>query len=335
MIEIWLEVGFAQSIDAAAAAAASTCRFLRHAWFESGKEEEAFTLLGARSGGQIVAALPTSRIGPRWLGLRAVPGCYWPFRSFPVAEDLSDEELADFLCSPEARRSLGRVWRLGPVPADDPAAARLFRVASRCGYSVLTRSAGTAFVLNIGRDDWPRPSTLRNLHKHEKKLAKLGTLEWRFVGGSGWTAQAFEDLRRIERSSWAGRRADADTKFLDPALDWETIVKDPVLAGMLSVGILSIGGEPVAFSFGLDCGNTRYSIATSYDERFARHSAGYFTNYRTYIHAAERGIKRLNLGAGDGGEKTSMGAVPSAELMDYLFVGGGVSALLLRPFWRS
>ena len=103
---------------------------------------------------------------------------------------------------------------------------------------------------------------------------------------------------------------------------------------MLSVGILSIGGEPVAFSFGLDCGRTRYCIATSYDARFARHSPGYLTGYRTYMAAAERGVNRLSLGAGDGGEKSSMGAVPEAELMDYLFVRGSGSRPCCSPLWR-
>ena len=96
-----------------------------------------------------------------------------------------------------------------------------------------------------------------------------------------------------------------------------------------------VAGEPVAFSFGLDCGATRYCIATGYDERYARHSPGYFTNYRTYIHAAGQGIEVLNLGVGDGGDKSGMGAVPGPRLLDHLFVRGRVPAWLLRPLWRA
>ena len=335
MIHVRLEGGFVPAIDAAASAADPARRFLRQAWYDAGRRSESSTLLGARSGDRIVAALPTCAAGPKLLGFRAVPGSYWPFRSFPVADDVTDDELAGLLSSAEARRALGRAWRLGPVPQDDPAALRLLRVARRCGYSVLTRPAGATYVLDVAQEEWPRPSTLRNLHKHEKKLAKLGSLDWRFVSGGDWTAEAFEDLRRIERNSWAGRRAGADPKFVDPGLGWEDVVRDPILAGMLSVGILSIDGAPVAFSFGLDCGATRYCIATSYDEGFARHSPGYVANYRTYIHAAERGIRALNLGAGDGGEKTSMGAVPGPELRDHLLVRGRMAASLLRLFWRG
>ncbi len=104
---------------------------------------------------------------------------------------------------------------------------------------------------------------------------------------------------------------------------------------MLSVGLLKVGGAPAAFSFGLDCGRTRYCIATSYDARFARHSPGYLVGYRTYIEAAGRGVTRLSLGAGDTEEKRSIGAVPEADLVDCLFVRGAATAALLRPFWRS
>ena len=71
------------------------------------------------------------------------------------------------------------------------------------------------------------------------------------------------------------------------------------------------GRRTIAFSFGINCGPTRYCVATSSDQRFARNSPGYLTGYKTYIEAAARGVETLSLGAGDGGEKGSMGAEPA------------------------
>jgi len=339
---ISLEAGLADAIDAAAAAADPRHSFLRRAWFAAAAgEAPASTLVARRADGTVVAALPVVGAGPRLLALRAVPGCYWPYRSFPVARDASDEELAALLAAPAARAALGRAWRLGPVMDNDPTVARLLGIAGRCGFSVLARRTATSHAFDIAAaraaEPWPRPSTQRNMHKHEKKLARLGAVAFRFVSGPDWADGALDALTAIERESWAGNRAGADPKFVDPALrrGWDLIVRDPVLAAMLSAGILSIDGRPVAFSFGLDCGRTRYCIATSYDARFARHSPGYLTGYRTYMAAAERGVARLSLGAGDGGEKSGMGAAPEAELMDYLFVRGRALAALLRPLWRS
>ncbi|HYI49138.1 MAG TPA: GNAT family N-acetyltransferase [Allosphingosinicella sp.] len=338
---ISLEQGLPPAIDEAAAAADPRHAFLRRSWFAAAAgDSPAATLVARRAGGQVIAALPIVRAGPRLLGIRAVPGCYWPFRSFPLARDIDDGELAALLAAPAAREALGRAWRLGPVMDNDPTAARLLKLARRCGWSVLARRTATSWAFDIdaarAAEPWPKPSTARNMHKHEKKLARLGALDFRFVTGEGWDAGALDALAAIERNSWAGSRAGADPKFVDPALrrGWDEVIRDPALAAMLSAGILSIGGSPVAFSFGLDCGRTRYCIATSYDQDFARHSPGYLTGYWTYAAAMERGVALLSLGAGDGGEKSGMGALPEAELMDYLFVRGAARAALLRPLWR-
>ena len=206
---------------------------------------------------------------------------------------------------------------------------------------MLQRQIGTLYLLDIGEakeaGDWPRASSVRNNKKHEKRLAKLGPLQFRFITGNDWTSEVFEDLTKIERHSWVATRAGADAKFLDPLRRkaWERIAKDPVIGSMLSVGILYIGGEPVSFSFGINSGSIRYCVATSYDQRFAKHSPGTVTGYRTYIEAVERGVTVLDLGCGDGGEKSGMGAAAGPAVMDYLFVRNPLFAALLRPVWRS
>ena len=333
--EISLEPGISAALDEVAADERHL--FLRRAWFAGAGGSAAATLV-ARRHGRAVAALPTVAAGPQGLGLRAVPGCYWPFRSFPAGA--SDADLAALLTAPVARQALRRAWRLGPVPEHDPTLARLRRVSPVCGFTLLTRGAGTSWALDIaeaGRaGGWPKPSTLKNMFKHEKKLARLGEPGFHEVRGDGWTPAAFDALAAIERNAWHGSRAGADPKFADPAMrrGWEAAAADPAIAGMMTAGILSIAGEPVAFSFGIESGRTRYCIATSYDARFARHSLGYLACYKTYIAAADRALERLSLGVGDGGEKSSMGAAPEGDLVDCLFVRGRLLATALRLLWR-
>src|SRR4051812_35588481 len=80
--------GLAGGIDRAAEGAAPSHRFLRYAWYEAALKAyggAARTLTVARDG-ETMLALPMVGMGPPRLGLAQIPGCYWPFRAFPVRE---------------------------------------------------------------------------------------------------------------------------------------------------------------------------------------------------------------------------------------------------------
>ncbi len=339
-VEIVAEPGFPPDIDHAAQAADPRHAFLRAAWFAAAGGKRPKTLVARRPDGRVLAALPSVEASPRLLGLRAVPGSYWPLRSVPIAADVEDGEITALLQSRAARRALGRAWRMGPVNADDPAAARLVRAAPDAGWIVLSRRVATSFTLDIASaraaGPWPRGSTLKKNRFHEKHLAGHGALKWRFLSGEAWTTQLLDQLAVVEQASWVGENARADPKFLDQAQRtiWQRAASDPVLARMLHVGLLTVGGEPAAFSFGIEAGHTRYCIATSYDRRFAKHSPGKLVSYRTYLDAAARGITFLDDGAGDGGHKQVMGETPGPEIIDFLFVRSRALAAFLRPFWE-
>ena len=310
-----LEPGLPPEIDGIASDPSRA--FLRSAWFAAAGGAAGATLVATGLGGRPLAALPMVAAGPGGL-LRAVPGCYWPFRGIALDPDASDEALTALLAAVPAR-----VWRLGPAMDADPAAgtADPDRAALRlAGADSAGRRPRYALDIEAARADrsWPKPSTPRNLHKHEKKLARLGALDFRFLTGVDWDAAACST--RSPRSSGTpgrGARPAPTPSSSDPKMrrGWETALRDPALAGMLSVGILlkSAASRPRSAS-GWIAGRTRYCIATSYDARFARHSPGYLTGYRTYVEAAERGVTRLSLGAGDTEEKRSIGAVPEADL---------------------
>jgi CelD/BcsL family acetyltransferase involved in cellulose biosynthesis len=331
-----LEPGLSPALDEAADAADPRHAFLRRAWYQGAGGEGLTTLVARRGDGQVIAALPSAKAGR--LPIRTVPGSYWPFRTFPIAADATDPELLALLA--EARRALGPCWRLGPVNDDDPTAARLIALAPLAGWAVLSRRIATAFLLDIAaarqEGSWPRSSTLKKNRWHEKQLAEHGPLEWRMISGSDWSDAIWDDLATIERRAWVGQTSGTNSKFLDPRQRriWQEAAQDPALARMISAGLLYIGGEPAAFSFGIDAGPVRYCIATSYDERFAKHSPGKVLTYRTVLDAIGRGITILDDGAGDGGHKSVMGSAPGPEIVDLLFVRGKALGALIAPLWR-
>ncbi len=340
--------GLASALDVVAGNAAPTHRFLRYGWFAAAlaayggasSPNRARTLTVLREGAPVLA-LPFVPAGPAALGIAAVPGCYWPFRSFPVAQDAGTEAFE------VALDRLGRhanALRLGPVYDDDPALRGLRAAAAARGWVALDRFVAESFLLDMAalraEGTWPRNSTLRKNRFHEKHLGEHGALDWSFVSGADWTAQAFDDLAAIERNSWIADRTDgADAKFTDGGHGafWRAAAADPVVAEMMWAALLRIDGAPVAFSFDLNAGALKYAIANSYDPRVGKHSPGKLLYYRNLVRALDDGIVAVDWGAGDSGYKRVIGAANGPAIRDWLFVRPGLPGLaarLARPMWR-
>ncbi len=327
--------GLSGAIDTVAAGAAPTHRFLRYQWFAAAIAAyggAARTIVVEEDDAPVVA-LPLAGLGPAALRVASVPGCYWPFRSFPL-HARAGPRAVDVLLD-----TLGRTvnaLRLGPVCDGDPALAALLPRARAKGWAVLDRFVADGFVLDLTQDDWPRGSTLRKNRFHEKHLAGHGALDWRFPGAGDWDANGhgdFDAMAAVEEKSWIAARTDGrDAKFTRTGHGafWREAARDPVLAGMMSAAVLTVAGAPAAFSFDLDCGGTRYAIANSYDPAFARQSPGKLLCYRNLLRARERGIRTVDWGAGDSGYKQTIGAVQGPAIRDWLLVRPGLSALLAR-----
>jgi CelD/BcsL family acetyltransferase involved in cellulose biosynthesis len=326
--------GLPAAIDAAAARAPESHRFLRHGWFAAALAAyggQARTWLVEDDVGPAIA-LPLVTAGPRWAGLAQLPGCYWPFRSFP-AGDVAAAGWDVLLLA------LAREWRavrLGPVQDDDAAVGALIAAARARGWRVLSRDLGRTWRLDMAglraEGDWPRASTLKKNRFHEKHLAARGPLDWRFLGARDWPA-GFDALAGIEETSWIASRTDGrDAKFTrgGHGAFWRAAARDPVLAGMMSAALLTVDGRPAAFSFDLDTGATRYAIANSYDPVLGKHSPGKLLHYRNCTAAIECGVRTIDWGSGDSGYKQVLGATEGPTIRDWLLMAPGVWAWVAR-----
>ena len=334
--------GLPQQIDEVAAAAPATHRFLRRQWFAAAQSTyggEARTVV-VECDGRAEIALPLVASGPAALGLASVPGCYWPFRSFPAATDAP----AAWDAAVAAVGASARGLRVGPVYDGDPGVAALLDAARRAGWAVLDRFVADSYLLDIAarraEGPWPRNSTLRKNRFHEKHLSEHGTLAWEFIREDDWDVEAFDDLAAVERRSWIAARTDgSDAKFTDDGHGrfWREAARDPALAALMHAAVLRVEGTAAAFSFDLDLGATRYAIANSYDPRFARYSPGKLLYYRNLVDAADRGVRTVDWGAGDSGYKRVIGADAGPAIRDWLLLRPGWPARLggpLRSLWR-
>lgn len=327
-------------VDTAAEAANPAHAFLRGSWAEAVQPGAVSRWAALRGDGSPLAVLPIlrRRLGP--VAVREVAGCYWPFRSIAFAADAAVGEVAAMLREPMLRRALGPVWRLGPAFDSDPAAMLLSEAAPAAGWTMLTRRLGTCFEIDVcalqAAGAWPRGSTMKKNRWREKQLAKDGPLELHSFSGATWSASERDGIARIERNSWLAKLGDkAAFQFADPArrLYWENVAGDPAIARMVFGSILSVGGVPAAFTFGLQVGTTRYQIANNFDERFAAHSAGRTLLLKDFERAAAEGTRRISWGSGDAGYKTEIGARPGPGIVDLLFVRPRLLALPLGRWW--
>lgn len=335
--------GLSGAIDLVAQAAPETHRFLRYQWFAAALAAyggSARTILVERDGDAVIA-LPMVRFGPAAARLAAVPGCYWPFRSFPVSVDAGDgafEALLDRLGQEV------NALRIGPVCDGDPALQPLLATARGRGWVTLDRFVADSYLLDMvaaqADGGWPRASTLRKNRYHEKHLGEHGVLDWRFLRGAELAAGGFDSLATIEEKSWIAARTDGrDAKFTmsGHGAFWRAATGDPVLAEMLWAALLTVDGAPAAFSFDVNAGTLKYAIANSYDPAFAKQSPGKLLYYRNLVRAMADGIDTVDWGAGDSGYKRVMGAEQGPAIRDWMLVRPGLPALLgrgLRGMWE-
>jgi CelD/BcsL family acetyltransferase involved in cellulose biosynthesis len=279
----------------------------------------------------VAAAMPLVRFGPRLAGLAAVPGCYWPMRSAPIAVHADDGDL-DRLLIGMARAARG--VRIGPVLDDDPLVTRLIPRARAAGWAVISRTSGDSWRLPVpAHGAWPPASTAKKNRWFEKKLVEHGALDVGFTHAGGWRAGMFDRLAEIEAASWVGTDTDhADAKFVAPdhAAFWRATTADPVLATMIHAAILTLGERDAAFTFGIDCGGRRHIIANGFVPAFAAHSPGRVLAWRDLAQARERGIAEIDWGAGDSGYKRQFGAQRGPAYRDWLLIRPGVAAAAAR-----
>jgi CelD/BcsL family acetyltransferase involved in cellulose biosynthesis len=339
-VDVRMVDGLPTCLDAVADRGPASHAFLRHGWFAAAIEAyggEVRTLV-ARADDEAALALPMIPVGPRALGLRTVPGSYWPFRGFPLAR--ADDRVLDAALAALAREV--RALRIGPVTDGDPSVEPLLAAARARGWAVLDRPVGDAWLFRLGdahaEGEWPRASTLKKNRFHEKHLGGHGALDWRFVGGDDWPA-AFDRLAAVEERSWLAERTDGvDAKFTwqGHGAFWRAAARDPVLRTLMRAATLDIDGVPAAFSFDLVAGDTCYAIANSYAPQYAKHSPGKLLYTRNLQDLAARGVALVDWGMGDSGYKRVIGAEPGPALRDWLLVRPGVSAAaarLVRGWW--
>jgi len=333
------------ALDALAEADRPDRAYLRHRWFVSGPEPATSFAVARDPSGKPLAgfALRPKSIGPAGLGLKIpeVAGPYWPFRGVPLDASASTEDLAEAFKHYSFAKAIGPAFRLGPVVRDHASIRKLSEAARMAGWGVLTKLVGQHFGVDLATltasGSWPSTRGQRKRRWHVRNMEKIAPVRTEYFTGADWSDATRDAMATIEANSWLGTlESGGDTKFRDPALraTWEDVAKDPALADMIQGSLFWVGDDPVAFTFGVDCGASRLLIANNFDMNFKKESPGKILIYDDFLKAAERGIAWMDLGLGDAGYKSDMGAEEVGVFVDLMFVKNPLFARALRPLWE-
>lgn len=202
------------------------------------------------------------------------------YKGLPAATLRSWRHPHCLLCTPLVRRELA-----------DVALARLFAEADASLLELHYIPAGEPFARALGAYSpavtrrYARPllrkhratvssNLRRRIGRHERALAKLGTLSRVILRPQDDVARWTADFLRIEAGGWKGRKGGALACKEANRRYAEEILAAAFGRGRLMGCGLDLDGVPIARRLSFTAGEGSYAFKTAYDERYAEFSPG-------------------------------------------------------------
>lgn len=248
--------------------------FLRPGWFWAWQEASAHTVdvLTTRQRGNLVGVLPITRT-PR--GLRLPIGSETPFFTAIVEQDEARRRLVSAaLVLADHRLDLPSVLEEDEALLETILAAAERR-SSRVLVSPLRESAyvqteGTWAEYLAGMSKKRR----HEVRRRRRRLLEAGDVELCVYDGKEGLDDLLAEGFRLEASGWKesyGTALDSQPRlrrFYEKLAHWAAA------EGWLRLVFLELDGRPIAFDFGLQSGDVRWTLKTGFDPDYHRLSPG-------------------------------------------------------------
>lgn len=228
-----------------------------------------------RDEGRIAAIAPLVHVRRRWASWLEIIGMRRLHEPAGFLFD-SDAALRKLTC---ALLRLRWPWSLQRIPTSSPVVGLLRPGLSRWGLTVHRGSSRSLYVDT--RPSWEAftsaiaASRRTDLRRRLRKAEQRGEVRFRVYCPDEETFEsALQTAIEIESDSWKGRRGSA--LKTDRAL--RTFFRDYLdaarSAGMLRIGIMEMGGEPVAMQLAVVSGKRLWILKVGHREAFARYAPG-------------------------------------------------------------
>jgi CelD/BcsL family acetyltransferase involved in cellulose biosynthesis len=178
-----------------------------------------------------------------------------------------------------ARNPKWDVIRISDVP-EDGKAWRLYRRAQSCGFPTGAWESQRSPYLLLPASHEELMRGLRgkfkaNLHRRKRRLAETGRVTVEHLRGESFSESDLETCFDIERRGWKGRQGSAVTQSRAVHGFHREIFRTPWFRERLSVFILKVAGNPIAFHYGHTVDGVFSLVMTSYDEAYREFGPGH------------------------------------------------------------
>lgn len=129
-----------------------------------------------------------------------------------------------------------------------------------------------------------------NLRRRRRQLEKLGRLSVERITDAAALEAGLQAGFRLERSGWKGRQGTAITQDEKTHGFYRELASRAAGQGYLSLFLLRLDGEPIAFHFGLGYGGIYYLLKVAYDESLKAYGPGHLLVEETVKDAISRGF---------------------------------------------
>ena len=236
-----------------------------------------FFLVRIRRGGEIVCLVPLiarseSVLGQPLVSVFPISEQYNTHSGF-LASDLDERIVEAFLSALYGLKLRWDLFRMTKLLEDHPL-LNLFQTSlagRRSEYRVRYEMAAFHLPLNRSYDDYlaDRSAKFRNfLKRTEKKIGSAGDANVIECSGTDGFDKAYEDLLRIERSSWKHAHGTAISAIDRQTGFYRDMGRAALEGGRLHLQLLHLDGVPIAYNMGYIRDRWYYYLKTSFDERY-------------------------------------------------------------------
>jgi len=272
--------------------------FMRPGWFQTWSEafgRRQLELLTARRNGRLVGVLPVLRGNS---ALRAPTNYHSPGFEALAADEEGTYELARNLVS-----AAGGRLSLGLLGERDALLRSCETGATAAGWRVVSRvERRTPFVPLEG--GWQShlerlPAKFRKeLRRVRRRLEEQGVVSFDASNGDRRLTERLEEVLAVENSGWKRDRGTAIASGADTRSFYVNLARWAAGRGFLRLFVLRLDGAPIAVDYCLEDHGVRYMLKGGFDPRYASWSPGALLLEDGLAHAAQLGIKEVDLGGG-------------------------------------
>jgi hypothetical protein len=271
----------------------------------------------------------------------SMAGYYYPFRTFLCPPDVKDAAINGFVDAIHDESKVAVVL-VGPLQTDDPVCDALQNAFRRRRWRLCGVDAGAQQVVQLPDSvEAFRASLSRNLRKnHDRRLRSLesaGEFEISYYNDCSadrWE-HAISACAEVESRSWLALDDDGKTRVHGRESFWNSYAAHKDGSQRLSIWVVSLDGQPIAYSLAIDSGQCRYSISGQYDEAYKKHGVGIIADMSMFVQSIESGKTVVNMGDGESDYKRRWGAEPGVDLQSLYIFRPGVIGLLGHTAFRT